>query len=141
VLTVRQSILIPLAALLPASACTYSPAPPPQLPPPLVRPAGAESFNIVTANPDAARVLASIRSRGLALAPSDASRVDLLAGSPGYAWRVGAGDHLHIHVYRDREWAAAAARRFAATAMARSQIIDWAGKPHLFQCGPPAWMG
>ena len=131
----RSAACAALLALA-ASACAYAPpyAPPP---PPYVAPpaAGLEVHSLVTANPDAARVLAAIRSRGLALVPSDVSQVDLLAGSPGYAWRVGAGDHLHIHSYRDREWAAAGARRFVAAAMSRSQIIDWAGKPHLFQCG------
>ena len=120
---------------LAASACAYAPPRSVPLPAPPPPPAAADIHALVTANPDAVRILAAIRSRGLALVPSDVSRVDLLAGSPGYAWRVGPRGHLHLHSYRDREWAAAGARRFVATAMARSQIIDWAGKPHLFQCG------
>jgi hypothetical protein len=138
-LTVRQSILITLAALLAASACAYAPPrplPPPQAPaaPHAPTPESTAVHTLVTANPDAAQILRAIRDRGLAFAPSDVSRVDLLAGSPGYAWSVGR-DWLHLHVYRDRAAAAAGAQRFAATAMARSQIIDWVGKPHLFQCG------
>ncbi len=124
------------ALLLPMlSACAVAPPTAPPLdPPPLIRPHGEPTYNLVVANPDAARILASLRNRGLALAPSDVSRVDLLAGSPGYAWRLGQ-ESLHLHVYRDREWARSAVQRFVETHDARRQIIDWAGRPHLFQCG------
>ena len=159
-LTRTAALLLTLAA----TACATVPPPPPPRSlerPPIVRPPAEATYNLVTANPDAARILAGFRARRLPLAPSDVSRVDLLAGSPGYAWRVGQ-ESLHIHSYRNREWAAAGARRFVATAMSRSQIIDWVAKPHLFQCGtavalylgesphaltvltylcgPPAWM-
>ena len=132
-LTRTAALLLTLAA----TACATLPPPPPPRslePPPIVRPPAEEIYNLVTANPDAARILAGFRARSLPLAPSDVSRVDLLAGSPGYAWRVGQ-ESLHLHAYRNREWAAAGARRFVATAMSRSQIIDWVAKPHLFQCG------
>ena len=122
---------------LPIAACAaVSPHPPgpPLEPPPLIRPPHEATYNIVVANPDVARVLASLRNRGLRLVPSDVSRVDLLAGSPGYAWRMGQ-EQLHLHAYRDRQWASAAVSRFVETHNNRRQIIDWAGRPHLFNCG------
>ena len=73
---------------LPAvAACAV--APPPPASPPLVRPSDPQTFNIVTANRDAAQILQGLEARGLRPVPSDVSRVDLLAGSPGYAWRLG----------------------------------------------------
>ena len=131
-LTVRQSILLAFAAS--AWACAPRPVPPAPAAPHAPTPGGLAAHTLVTANPDAARILRAIRDRRLAFAPSDVSRVDLLAGSPGYAWSVGE-DWLHIHIYPDRQAAVAGARRFVSTAMSRSQIIDWVGKPHLFQCG------
>jgi len=136
-----ERVVVSALVTLAATACaTNSPVPsvvegPSPLPPPLIRPPAGETYALVTANSDAARVLAGLDARRLVATPADVSRVDLLAGSPGYAWRIGPRDHLHIHAYRDRQWAAAGAQRFVSTAMARSQIIDWAGKPHLFQCG------
>lgn len=121
----------PLMALT-LGACAA--APPPAPPPPSLSPGQAETLALVESNPDAARILASLRNRGVVTVPSDFSRVDLLAGSPGYAWRVGR-ESLHIHVYRDRQSAAAAADRFVEAANARTAIIDWVGRPHLFECG------
>jgi hypothetical protein len=120
-----------------AAGCAY--APPPavlastQLPPPLVRPSDPQTFNIVTANRDAAQIIQGLEARGLRPVPSDVSRVDLLAGSPGYAWRIGQ-ESLFIHSYGDPPAASAAAQRFVMMAVSRSQIIDWAGTPRLFQC-------
>ena len=133
-----KAAVLPLCLVL--AACVVTPQPPPApvhptFPAPTVRPHAYETYSIVTANADAARVLQGLHNRGLAVIPSDASRAEMLAGSPGYAWRIGTSDHLHIHVYRDRQWAAGAARRFIDTATARSQITDWVGKPHLFDCG------
>ena len=131
-------------ALLPLSlaACAVSPQPPPAAPPvlsrvegppPVVGPAAAQVHAIVTANRDAAQILQGLGARGLRPMPSDVSRVDLLAGSPGYAWRLGQ-DSLFLHAFADPPSASASAQRFVATAMARSRIIDWAGTPRLFQC-------
>ena len=131
--------LHPLAVLLAlaTAGCAAVPPPPPGPPlepPPLIRPPHEEAYNSVVANPDAARLLASLRDRDLRLVPGDVSRVDLLAGSPGYAWRHGQ-EHLHLHVYRGRQRASAAVARFVEAHDDRRNIIDWAGKPHLFQCG------
>ena len=128
----RFATLVALALGLPGCM----PQRPVSIAPPL-SPAHAQAQALVTANPDAARVLGGLRARAIALTPSDVSRVDLLAGSPGFAWRVASPrqDTLFIHSYRDRQSAAEAVQRFIATAMARTQIIDWAGRPHLFRCG------
>lgn len=155
-----------LALSLTLSGCMVPTPPAPLAPPaPALSPQHMATHAVVVANPDAVRVLGSLRARAITLTPSDVSRVDLLAGSPGFAWWIGPPrqESLHIHAYRDRPSAAAAAQRFVAAAMARSQIIDWAGRPQLFQCGtavalylgqspqalniltnqcgPPAWRG
>ena len=134
--------LFPLAALLAlaaATACTDAPpppAPPPSLqPPPITRPPAEPIYALVTANRDAARVIQGLEARGLRPVPDDVSAVDQLAGAPGYVWRVGERDYLHLHAYRDAPAAAAGARGFVNQVAARSMIIDWVGKPHLFQCG------
>ena len=130
-----------LAALLTlavATACTVvppAPAPRSLLPPPIARPPAEAAYALVTANPDAARVIRALESRGLKAVPDDVSAVDQLAGAPGYVWRVGQRDYLHLHAYRDRPAAAAGAQGFVMQVASRSQIIDWVGKPHLFQCG------
>ena len=128
-----------IAALLTLAlaGCTTAPPPPAYatqgLPPPLVRPSAPQTYNIVTANRDAAQIIQGLEARGLRPVPSDVSRVEALAGSPGYAWRVGP-DHLHLHAFRSPPPASAAAQRFVMTVASRSQIIDWAGSPRLFQC-------
>ena len=119
-----------------ASACTVAqpPAPPAPAAPHRPTPPSAAIYRQIAANPDAARILAAIRARGLAFAPSDVSQVDQLSGAPGYAWSVGR-DWLHIHVYRDRAAATAGAQVFVAGVTNPTQMIGWVGKPHLFRCG------
>ena len=122
------------AACLALALAACAPVAPPQLPAPELSPGQAETLALVEANADAARILAGMRRRGLPLVPMDFSRVDLLAGSPGIAWRVGQ-EHLHIHVYRGLADAQAALARFVEVHDARRNLIDWAGRPHLFLCG------
>src|SRR5205085_4582625 len=134
------------ACLLALAACAVTPPDPPPpdmpsatsatqgLPPPLVRPPAAETYALVTANPDAARIIRGLGSRGLRPVPDDVSAVDQLASAPGYVWRVGP-DWLHIHSYRSRPPAEAAAKAFVAQVMSRNTMIGWVGTPHLFQCG------
>ena len=114
------SALLTLAA---ATACTA------------VAPAPAPPYASIAANPDAARVIRALEARGLKAVPDDVSAVDQLAGAPGYVWRVGPRDYLHLHAYRDAPAAAAGAKGFVMQVASRSQIIDWVGTPHLFQCG------
>lgn len=124
------------ASSLGLAGCMATPPPAPPAPAaPVLAPQQMQVQGLVVANPDAARLLGNLRARSIMLTPSDVSRVDLLAGAPGYAWRGGPDGHLHIHVYRDRQWAFGATRRFIDSVTARSQIIDWVGRPHLFQCG------
>ena len=128
-------VIAPFLALA-GAGCAYGPPPVPRAaagPPPLVRPSDPQAYNIVTANRDAAQLIQGLQARGLRPVPSDVSRVDLLAGAPGYAWRLGQ-ESLFLHAYSDPPAASAAAHRFVMTAVARSQIIDWAGTPRLFQC-------
>ena len=134
----KSAIAAAMLALA-AGGCAYAPAPPRTagstqgLPPPLVRPPAEAAYQLVAANPDAARIIRGLEARGLRPVPDDVSAVDQLASAPGYVWRVGP-DWLHIHSYRSRPPAEAAAQGFVMQMAARSQIIDWVRTPRLFQC-------
>jgi hypothetical protein len=85
----------------------------------------------VVTDPLVIALLANLHQRGFAPELQDASRVELLQGAPGQAYRLGDG-WLHLHVCADAQ----AAQTTAASirdAM-RHSMNDWVAPPHFFQC-------
>ena len=123
----RFALALGIAASSSASTSTAAAS----VPPPAVAPASAEAL---ARHQDAARILGALRAAGLDPVAGDESKVEMLAGAPGYVWRVGP-EWLHLHLYPGAAAAAKEVAGFRQATDGRTQIIDWVAKPHLYQCG------